>query len=201
MTEKIIPYNHAKVYKVFNELGWENISIVLEKEFNLQNKEQLNREEYKYIKASVNDPLCLNSKITGSGLSVNEYRKIYYKEHPEQRKETLDRYYEKNKDEVKERTKQWKLENREKVNEQKKIYYQKHKEEIYKKEKEYRQNNKEQINQRKKEYRHDHKEEITQTIKCICGSEIQQCAIYRHKKSKKHIQFISQNQTTDDAQN
>ena len=89
-----------KVYNVFNELGWNNIDIIFEKEFNVQNKEQLNREEYNYIKASINDPLCLNSHVTGTGLEQNEYNKLYYQD---------------NKQEIKDKTKQWSLENYQKT--------------------------------------------------------------------------------------
>ena len=50
-----------KVYKAFNEIGLDKVKIILEKEFCLENKEQLTKEENNYIIASIHNEKCLNS--------------------------------------------------------------------------------------------------------------------------------------------
>ena len=199
-----------KMYKIFNTLGWNNVDIVFEKDFNVQNKEQLNREEYNYIKASINDPLCLNSNVTGTIFSVNEQKKQWVQEHPEQRKLSLVKYYQNHKEKENERTKRWYYENRQHASEQKKIYLQNHKEQT----KLYYQNNKEKINEQNKKYRQEkrekiieinklyyqkRKEELSVKIKCDCGSEIRKAELTRHLQTKKHIAYIANKQIENES--
>ena len=150
-----------KVYKVFNELGWDNIDIILEKEFQLENKEQLHKEEYSYIKASISDPLCLNSRLTGTGLSKQEFDKLYSQEHSEQIKERTKQYYEVNKEHIKENVSKWIQENPDKRKNISNHYYK------------------------------NHHEEINVKVKCECGVEFIRSHIRRHERSKKHITYIA----------
>ena len=72
-------------------------------------------------------------------------------------------------------------------------------------EKEYREDNKERIAQckkewyeknreltlhRAKEYREKNKEKRNEKTKCECGSTVNRSSIARHKKTKKHIQYL-----------
>ena len=72
------------------------------------------------------------------------------------------------------------------------------KEYIKQQRKQYRENNKELIKQQKKRYQDENNEKIKQykneKIKCICGSFIARSCITRHRKTKKHLKFIEQNQ-------
>ena len=80
------------------------------------------------------------------------------------------------KEQKKERGKEYRQENKEKRNEQKKEYYQANKE----KGKEYYQANKEQIKERNREI-----------ITCECGCKIRRGDISRHRRTKKHLNLMS----------
>lgn len=91
--------------------------------------------------------------------------------------------------------KEWYQDNKEKLNEYRKI----NKEKIAIRRKKYREDNKEQIQkyrednkEQKQKYYQSNKEKIAikkkEKIKCECGIEIQKNSIYKHIKSKKHIQ-------------
>lgn len=49
-----------KVYKHFNELGWDNVNVETIESFIGTRSEQIQRENT-YIMPRINDPLCLNS--------------------------------------------------------------------------------------------------------------------------------------------
>ena len=51
-----------KVYKAYNETGWENVKIILEQELYLDNKDELLRAENDVIMAHIHNAKCLNSK-------------------------------------------------------------------------------------------------------------------------------------------
>ena len=54
------------------------IKIVLVEEFKLENKQQLLREENKYIQQYINDPFCLNTMLSIRSYEEKlEYNKIY----------------------------------------------------------------------------------------------------------------------------
>ena len=59
-SKKVINQNN-KAYKHFNDIGWGNKSIILKLEFNLENCEQLRREENTYIEMYKLDIHCLNT--------------------------------------------------------------------------------------------------------------------------------------------
>jgi hypothetical protein len=62
--------------------------------------------------------------------------------------------------------------------------YEKNKNKIYEKNREYRKNNIEKYKEKQKEYRKN-------KIKCLCGSNISYSHFSRHKRSKKHLDFIA----------
>jgi hypothetical protein len=49
------------VYKYFNRVGWDKVSIVLVEEFACENKGQLRQKEDEYIQKHRHNPLCLNT--------------------------------------------------------------------------------------------------------------------------------------------
>ena len=57
-------YTNIALYKHFNN----DFKIILIEEFQLQNKEQLRREENKYIERFKHDELCLNMNSSYTGL-------------------------------------------------------------------------------------------------------------------------------------
>ena len=51
---------NCKLYKYFNEHGWNTANIELVSKHQFETKKQLFEEENKYIEKSLNDPKCLN---------------------------------------------------------------------------------------------------------------------------------------------
>ena len=77
-----------KVYKYFNNYGWDNVKIILIEEHYLDNKEQLLREENKIIEMYLQDEKCLNSvrPIVSIEEKLEHQRKLnkkYYEENEE----------------------------------------------------------------------------------------------------------------------
>ena len=76
-----------------------------------------------------------------------------------------------------------------------KEWYDDNKEVIKQRKKEYYNDNKEIINEKKKEYYNNNKdiinEKLKQKITCDCGSVVRKDVIHRHKKSKKHIEYLN----------
>ena len=157
---------NRKIYSIFTHERFckGDIKIVLVEEFKLENKEQLLREEDKYIKISIDDPFCLNS----------QHAVLNYEKTKEQKKQTHHDYYEKNKLMVLHKNKLYRVKNKEKINQTKKeyneihketikenkqIYYTTHKEQIQEKKKHYYIRNKECISDKNKLYRESHNEQ------------------------------------------
>ena len=73
-----------KLYAYFNEQTFDDFKIVLVEEFNLQNKQQLLREENKYIEEHREDPLCINTRRAYSGFDdKKEACRDYWRQHRE----------------------------------------------------------------------------------------------------------------------
>ena len=70
--------------------------------------------------------------------------------------------------------------------------------------KEYSKNNKEKLLEYHKEYRENNKEKILEKMRekitCECGCEITRTNLTRHNLSKKHINFIQQQQASQESQ-
>ena len=80
-----------------------------------------------------------------------------------------------------ERSKKWITENKERFIKNMRKYNEKNKEKILQQKKQYRENNKEKIKQYKNE-----------KIKCECGVYTNRSSIARHRKSKKHLKLLQQ---------
>lgn len=84
--------------------------------------------------------------------------------------------------------------NKDKILEHKKEYYEDNKDKILEHRKEYYKDNKDQINERCKKWYEQNKDKISekkkQRIDCECGSNIRKSDLPKHKRTKKHIQYI-----------
>jgi hypothetical protein len=140
------------VYQHINEVGWNNVRIVLVEEIS----EGIRKKEDEYIRVALNDPMCLNSNIVvATDDDTKKWQKTYREKHKEREKERVAKWqkenlektaarqrrhvekdpiaykakqkdwYEKNKDSVLEKQKIYKEANREKVAAYAKSYYQK----------------------------------------------------------------------------
>jgi hypothetical protein len=98
---------------------------------------------------------------------------------------TIKEYEEDNKEKILEKKREYQKEhyknNKEKVKEYHKEHYKNNKETIAEKGKEYQKKNKEIINEKRKE-----------KVQCECGCEIRNDFLSKHRKSKKHIELMSQ---------
>jgi len=92
--------------------------------------------------------------------------------------------------------KEYREDNKEILKQKTKIYREKNKEKIKEKGKKYWINNKVEITKRRNVYREKNKEKIKQykneKIKCECGLFIGRTSIARHRKSKKHLKLLQQ---------
>jgi len=155
---------NRKVYKWMNDVGLDNIRIILiNDDFVCDNMDQLRREEDSYIQMYKKDENCMNS--------MRAY--VTQAEAKEQTRVQKKVYREANKEEIKEDRKAYKEAHKEEI----KAYYDANKEQILEQKKAYYEVKKEQILERKAE-------------KMIC--DICQCRFSighksKHIKSKKHI--------------
>lgn len=119
------------------------------------------------------------------------YSKQYALAHPEERKKAQQEYYANNKADILEKTKAYVQKNADKIKERKRLWEQRKKEEN----KEAIQAAKEQKAKIKAEKKAAKKEEMKQVITCECGGTYQPYRKSRHDKSKKHIHYVSSQQS------
>ena len=104
--------SNRKVYKQIT--NWNDVSIVLIAEVNVENKEQLMREEDKYIDRT--DPFCLNSfKAFSTVDEKQQYHQQYYDENKKKIKKYKQQYYTENKKEILQKNQKYHSENKDKI--------------------------------------------------------------------------------------
>ena len=164
--------HHRKVYKVltYEKFEKKEIKIILLEQFNLNSKEELLREEDKYIKMFYNDTNCLNSNY--AILNEEKYNN-------NTRKRAYDRF----------------IQNKELVYQINMNYRINHRKELREKQKQYAKDNINKIKQYKKEYYEKNKDilklNFKEKITCSCGTVVTKNHMKRHEKSNKHIDFIN----------
>ena len=173
-------YKNCKLYEHLNRVDFENVKIILIQEFNLENKEQLRREEQIYIDRYKHDPNCLNSMNAFSTEDQKAHRKKEYRRnHKEQARETNKRYV---------------MTHKEPISQKNKLYYKSNKEEINRENRDYQIANKGTISEYQKQYRSDNREKINEqrkkTYVCLCGSVIRLDSKTKHERSLKHLNFL-----------
>lgn len=94
------------VYKHFNEIGWEHVSIVLIKKYPCRDIDEMHQEERKYIEllgASLNKYIPNRTrKERNATLKYKQYRQKYYQTHNKQIKEWGKIYRKLNKERISE---------------------------------------------------------------------------------------------------
>lgn len=206
-------YKHKKnknvrtsIKPLFDKYGVENFKILLIKSYQVVDRKHLEVYEQLWI----NKIRCINKncsfnikryskdffygkykekilkyqkKYRGENKeNIIDYKKIYYQENKEKINKKQSEYYKKNKEDIKNRVKIYNENNKEKRQEKSKKYYEKNKSKIIDYQKKYEQENKNKINER-----------IKKKIKCECGCEITYSNMPKHKKTKKHLKFIQDN--------
>ena len=159
-----------KVYKVFtyDRLCNNDIKIILVEELCLENKEQLLKEEHKYIEKGLNDEKCLNS--IGAVYDYEKHKekqRIYEREHRDHRNEYFKEYKAKNSEKIIATHKACREANIE--------HYREYD----------RQRNK---NPERKQKREAY---LAGKYTCICGASIRRDSKSKHEKTKLHMRFIN----------
>jgi hypothetical protein len=144
--------------------------IILLEEYPCETKEELEARERVWIEGNE----CVNNNIPG------RTDKEYY----EDNKEKIKQYYQDNKEKFNEKNKQYRQDNKEKILENQKQHYQ--------------DNKKEMLEYRKQNYQ-DNKEKLNEKFDCVCGGKYTHQNKPLHTKTKKHIKFISSNQSCVDV--
>ena len=144
---------------------------------------------------------------------ILEKKKEYYNDNKQAILEQKKEYRDNNKGKIAELMKEYYNNNKQAILELKKEYYNDNKQAILEQRKEYRDNNKEKLAELKKEYYNNNKQAISEKRKekykknkneilekrkekiiCECGAESTKNNISKHRRSKKHINFISNNE-------
>ena len=163
---------------LINKYGKDNIYIELVKKFPCENRQQLEKEEGRYIL----EITCVNRCIAG------RTRKEYYQEHKEEKKEYDIKYREDNNDRIKYNKKIYYDLHQEQITDDKKIYYDLHREDR----KKYNEDNKERFKEYRKKYNEDNKERRLIKIECpICKRIVSKVKLAAHNKTKVHLSHIN----------
>ena len=116
------------IFLQLNVLKKNELKIVLVDEFKLENKEQLLKEENKYIQKYFDDKYCLNSLHAIFNLEkrkqyMDKYNSEYYKENSIKLKEYQHEYNTNNKEKIAKNTKMYRENNKEIIKEKKSKKY------------------------------------------------------------------------------
>ena len=162
----------CSIYPYFEKYGIENFKMIEIKKYkvcaeNIRDKKHLSVYELLHILKHKN---CVNELKPFNPLKNLDnkiYKNNYYQENIDKYKEKNKNYRENNKEKLKDYDKNYKEKNKDKIKEQKKNRYNQ---------------NKEKIN-----------EKMKKKVECVCGSKIRKVDLNRHLKSKKHQNYINNN--------
>lgn len=202
-----------KVFKVFTHEKFINneIKIILIEELNLENRDQLRREEDKYIRNSLKDPFCLNSIHAVLNLEQMKQHKLEYAEtHKKESAEQHKIYYESHKNEILQNAKEYRSNNLDKIKAYKRDYYQQNADKIKSKTRAYYEEHKEIVSARVNKYKKENEDFYKEYFKnryydniekfkeqqkrrelCECGEYIRICKKTRHIQSNKHQNWLN----------
>ena len=149
------------------------------KEYYVENKEDISERMKKYREEHKEE--------------LSDKHKIYYEENKEQLNNKQREYYNLNKEIISQKKKEYRKEHKEELSTQRKEYRETNLDKFKEYDKRHYEKNKEQIKEYQKQYRQNNKDIISETKTCECGGIYQKWGHNRHSKSKKHQQFINQN--------
>ena len=165
------PYKNS-IFNLFDEFGVDNCKIVWIEDYPCSSKKELEAREGKYQK----EIECVNKVIAGR---------------------TLEEYYQDNKEKINKANQEYYFKNREKTIARQLENYHNNKEvkkELNKeRNKKYRIEHLDKVREQDRLSKQKNKEIYTRHWTCDCGLTIQFCNKSKHLKSKKHQQFINQN--------
>jgi hypothetical protein len=177
-------YN-SKLYTTIRENGgWQNFKMIemgKAEQLTKREAEQVEENYRQELRANLNSKRCYISLEEKQELD-KEYQKKYKEENKDKIKERDKKYRQNNRDYYKEYNKQYREDNHDKLLEQAKQHYQDNQDKILERQKQYREDNRDKIKEKKGE-----------KITCECGCELTRSTLFRHQKTKKHIDLMSIN--------
>ena len=196
-------YEHKKdaergilpAYKHLNEVGWDNISIVLIEEYSCENKNQLERRERYWIetlKPTLNKTIptrTVKEWYEDNKEKVREQAAKYRKDNAEKIREYHEKYYAENADKIREKGAKYRAENAEKSRERHAKYRAENADKIREKGAKYRAENAEKIREKKAKYYEQNKDKVKERfstrVKCPhCDKEMRRDSISKHIKTQ-----------------
>ena len=199
------------VYKYFNTIGWENVTIELVENYSCKSKKELTRKEDDYIQKSKHDPLCLNFK---RACVTPEERAEYVKKYVAENKEKIitykKKYRKENADAIADYNKKYVAEHVEEVKEARKTHYEENKEATLASNRLYVETHKEAVNEYKKKWAKENYAKLapakkavrdkktaarvlrdSTSVTCECGGTYLPRHKDRHEESKKHVKSLT----------
>ena len=209
-------YNHKKYYEYWvkegrpNSKKYSSVYILDNGDWRMDKIDEVigelweaKKKESEYIRNNE----CVNVRIENRTKKeykddhkekITEYHKQYRADNKDKLAEQKKQYHINNKDKLAEYQKQYHINNKDKLVEQKKQYRADNKDKLAEQQKQYRADNKDKLAEYHKQYRADNKQALLEKKKekiiCECGTESTKSDISRHRKTKKHINFISNNE-------
>tara|TARA_R110002012_G_scaffold102783_1_gene242358 strand:+ start:72 stop:776 length:705 start_codon:yes stop_codon:yes gene_type:complete len=193
-------HNHCMSKKL--NVNIKECKIILVENINCKSKEELEKRERWYIENNE----CVNKRIPGRTTKEyyeeNKHRlRLEKKIYSEKNKEKIQQYREENKEKIaennkkyykenKEMYKKYSEENKEKISLVNKKWCEANKEKLAEKKKKWYEKNKAKNIDYKKKWYEKNKAKRTEKATCECGAVVAKCSMTRHKKSKKHLEFI-----------
>lgn len=160
------------VYQYIRNINF-NFSIVLIKSYPCRNKDELNREEGKWIQKLSKKYDLTNHIIAGRTYS-----------------EWFKQYYEENKDKILEYHQNYRRRNTKRINQYAEEYRKQHKDKINEYAEKYRAQNRDRINVWHKQNYEQNKDRINtkkgEKVECYCGAVVRRDWLRRHQRTKKH---------------
>ena len=160
-------YKNTKLYKqfTFDKLKSGEIKIIQLAEINVKNKRELEKLENEYIEKEINNVLCLNTHKSFLSYEDKVIRNFKYQE----------KYREENKDILREKHKEYRKQNHE----------------------HYLQYDRERLkNEERRQYNIEKSRKFRNKLYvCVCGSTFKMDAKSKHFKTKKHQQYMQQQES------
>ena len=175
--------HHLKVYQFIRDNGgWNNWEMIEIEKYEAVDKLDLHKRERYWLEE-------LQASLNGH--IPSRTRKEYREENKEKIAQLKKEHYENNKEKIAQLHKEYYEENKEKIIQKNKEYNKENKEKIMQYMKEYNKKNKEKLLKQMKEYRQNNKEKMKVKITCECGAVVRRYGITRHRKTKKHQEYVN----------
>ena len=179
--------SHYTVYKTIRANGgWDNWDMVEVERYHAKDKQDLHKREREHMER-------LNATL--NKVVPTRTDEEYRVDNREKMKEYRKEYRRRNRDKLITRDRQYYMENKDKVRQCQRTYRIKNKDKIKDLNRQYLIKNNDKMKKYYKQYQNENKEAISAKrsvkVQCECGSSVSRRNISTHRKSAKHIHFIS----------